>query len=104
MLKVRITALARAEHPELMVKYENPMENACDTVLGTVFISENAERPEGLCSVAWGCMYEFVKELSEGGGHFFGDWMKNPKSAMVSCNDGFRPVSFLLETIEDDKS
>ena len=27
-------------------------------------------------------------------------WMKNPRSAMTSCNDGFRPVSFLLETLD----
>jgi len=26
--------------------------------------------------------------------------MKNPNSAMISCNDGFRPVSFYIETIE----
>ena len=24
------------------------------------------------------------------------------KSAMISCNDGFRPVSFLLETMDED--
>ena len=29
-------------------------------------------------------------------------WMKNKKSAMISCNDGFRPVSFLLETMDED--
>ncbi len=29
-------------------------------------------------------------------------WMKNPKSAMLSCNDGFRPVSFLVETLDED--
>ena len=28
--------------------------------------------------------------------------MKNPKSAMISCNDGFRPVSFYLEAREED--
>lgn len=28
-------------------------------------------------------------------------WMKNPRSAMISCNDGFRPVSFYIETIEE---
>jgi uncharacterized repeat protein (TIGR04076 family) len=28
--------------------------------------------------------------------------MKNPKSAMLSCNDGFRPVSFLLETLDEE--
>ena len=30
------------------------------------------------------------------------EWMKDPKSAMISCNDGFRPVSFLLETMDED--
>ena len=28
--------------------------------------------------------------------------MKNPRSALLSCNDGFRPVSFLLETLDED--
>ena len=27
-------------------------------------------------------------------------WMKNPKTAMISCNDGFRPVGFYIETLE----
>ena len=29
--------------------------------------------------------------------------MKNPKSAMISCNEGFRPVSFLLEAMEEEE-
>ena len=101
MKKVRITALKRAIHEDLIEKYENPISNACDTVLGSVFISENGEKPEGLCGAAWESMERFVKELSAGGGYFYGDWMKNPHSAMVSCNDGFRPVSFLVEVVED---
>ncbi len=28
--------------------------------------------------------------------------MKNPRSAMISCNDGFRPVTFLLEALDED--
>ena len=28
--------------------------------------------------------------------------MKNPASAMISCNDGFRPVSFLIEALDED--
>lgn len=28
--------------------------------------------------------------------------MKNPRSAMLSCNDGFRPVSFLVEALDED--
>jgi uncharacterized repeat protein (TIGR04076 family) len=45
-------------------------------------------------------MLAFVETLSKGGGNFYDGWMKNEHSAMISCNDGFRPVSFLLETIE----
>ena len=30
---------------------------------------------------------------------FFDGWMKDPMSAMISCNDGFRPFSFYLEVI-----
>ena len=28
--------------------------------------------------------------------------MKNKKSAMLSCNDGFRPVSFLIEALDEE--
>ena len=38
MKKVKITVMARAEYPELMAKYENPIENACDMQIGRVFI------------------------------------------------------------------
>jgi uncharacterized repeat protein (TIGR04076 family) len=71
---------------------------------GQVFLSRDAKRPEGLCESAWGSMREFVEELARGGGNFFDGWMKNPHSAMISCNDGFRPVSFYLETIPDRPS
>ena len=38
--------------------------------------------------------------LANGGGNFYDGWMKNKKSAMISCNDGFRPVSFYIEVCE----
>lgn len=99
MKNVRITVMKKALHTDLIEKYENPMEHPCDMELNRVFISESGEKPEGLCDSAWESMEYFVKELAKGKGNFFGDWMKNPKSAMISCNDGFRPVSFLLEAI-----
>ena len=40
--------------------------------------------------------------LHHGGGNFYDGWMKNPKSACISCNDGFRPVSFYLEASDED--
>ena len=64
---IRITAIRKASYPDLIAKYENPIE--------------------------------FVEALARGEGNFYDGWMKNPKSAMISCNDGFRPVSFYIEVI-----
>ena len=101
MHKVRITAVRKTEYPELMAQYENPIQHACDLVVGQSWISENGERPEGPCESAWGSMRECVESLAEGKGNFFDGWMNNPMSAMISCNDGFRPVSFYLELISE---
>lgn len=102
MKKVRITPLCRHCYPELIERYENPNQS-CDTTLGQVYVSENATRPEGFCSAAWRVLAPYVKTLAEGGGNFFDGWMKNPHSAMLSCDDGFRPVTFLVEAIENDE-
>ena len=101
MKKVRITVMKKALHQELIDKYENPIEHACDMEEGQMFIAEGWEKPEGLCQSAWESMSAFVMALAHGGENFYEGWMKNPKSAMISCNDGFRPVSFYLETIEE---
>ena len=100
MKKCKIMVMRKALYPDLMEKYENPIEHACDVEEGQVFISENGQKPAGLCDSAWESMAYFVKELSEGGGNFYDGWMKNPHSAMISCNDGFRPVSFYLERLD----
>ncbi len=99
-MDVKITVIRKVWYRDLSEKYENPIEHSCDLVEGQTFISRDGAIPEGFCESAWGSMEDFVKELAAGGGDFYGGWMKNPKSAMISCNDGFRPVSFLLETIE----
>ena len=39
--------------------------------------------------------------LAHGGENIYDGWMRNPKSAMISCNDGFRPVSFLIEVMDE---
>ena len=75
MKKVKITAVRRTEYPDLMAKYENPIEHPCEVEEGMVWVSENGEKPEGFCNSAW-----------EG----------------ISCNDGFRPVSYYLEALEEN--
>ena len=100
MKKCRITAMRKANYEDLMEKYENPIEHTCDTEEGQVFVSVDGKKPDGFCDSAWESMKQFVEELSMGGGNFYDGWMKNPKSAMISCNDGFRPVSFYIEVID----
>lgn len=100
MKQIKISVMARAEHPDLMAKYENPIEHACSATIGEEFFSRG-EMPEGFCQSAWDSVGPFVKRLAAGEEDFFDGWMKNKKSAMISCNDGFRPVSFYLEVIGD---
>ena len=98
-MRVKITTIRKANYLDLQEKYENIIEHTCNVVEGQTWISENGEMPAGMCESAWESMRYFVEELAAGRGNFFDGWMKNPHSAMISCNDGFRPVSFLLETI-----
>ncbi len=101
MQKVRITVMKKVRHDDLIEKYENPIPHPCDMRLGDTFVTTAFERPEGLCESAWQTLSPFVMALSFGAEDFYDGWMKNKKSAMLSCNDGFRPVSFLLETIDE---
>lgn len=100
MKKCKITAIRKSEYKDLMEKYENPMEEPCFINEGNVFISEELKMPKGFCESAWGSIFPFVMTLSCGGENIYNGWMKNKHSALVSCNDGFRPVSFLIETID----
>ena len=102
MKKVRITVMRKALYPDLMEKYENPIEHACDLREGQSWVANKGKKPEGFCDSAWDTLSPFVLALSHGGGDFYDGWMKDPHTAMLSCNDGFRPVSFLLEALEEN--
>ena len=94
--------MRKANYTDLSERYENTIEHACDHQEGEVFIANGWEKPSGLCQSAWDSMSAFVLALSHGGSGLYDGWMKDPRSAMISCNDGFRPVSFLLETMDEN--
>lgn len=100
MQKIKITVMKQTIYHDLIKQYENPIEHACDMKVGQVFIADGLKKPQELCESAWESMSHFVKTLAHGGGNFYDGWMKNQKSAMILCNDGFRPVSFYIEVIE----
>ena len=101
MKHIKITAVRKARYDDLIEKYENPIEHPCDIEEGQVFIAEGWKKPEGFCESAWESISPFVMTLAYGGENIYDGWMKNTKSAMISCNDGFRPVSFYIEVMED---
>ena len=102
MKKCRITVMKIARYDDLIEKYENPNEHACDMKVGQEFIANGWQKPDGMCQSAWDSMSAFVMALSHGAEDFYDGWMKNKKSAMISCNDGFRPVSFLIEALDEN--
>ena len=99
MNKIKITAVRKACYNDLIEKYENPISHPCNIAEGDVYIAEGWQKPKGFCNSAWDSISPFVMTLAYGGEDIYDGWMKNKKSAMISCNDGFRPVSFLLEVI-----
>ena len=102
MKKCRITVMRMARYDDLMARYENPIEHACGMRVGQAFVAQGWKRPDGFCESAWDTLSPFVLALAHGGENFYDGWMKDPKSAMLSCNDGFRPVSFLVEALDED--
>ena len=97
MYDIRITAIRKADYRDLQARYENPIEHTCNLREGDTWLCHSGAKPEGLCDSAWETLRPFVEALARGEGNFFDGWMRDPYSAMLSCNDGFRPVSFLVE-------
>ena len=99
---VKITVKRMACYTDLIQEYENPIEHACDMQVERVFIANGWQKPVGFCDSAWDTVSPFVMALAHGASNFYDGWMKNERSAMISCNDGFRPVSFLIEAMDED--
>ncbi len=103
MRKVKITVLKTTLDKELAAEYGIDGLGACPLLeAGQVFYADYA-KPDGLCDEAWKAIYQFVFALSHGAGDslfYYGDWIKKPGIAIVSCNDGLRPVIFKLEATD----
>lgn len=68
-----------ARYDDLIEKYENPIDHACDMEIGMVFIANGWQKPDGMCDSAWESMSAFVMALAHGGEDFYNGWMKNKK-------------------------
>ena len=105
MKKVRITILKTTLNEELAQEYGAIGIKACPMMKeGEVFMADYA-KPEGFCDEAWKAIYQYVFALAHGAGSdlfYYGDWIRKPGVAIVSCNDGLRPVIMKLEATDID--
>ena len=102
MNKIKITVMRKARYDDLIEKFENPIEHACDLKEGQVFVCEGWQKPDGFCDEAWKAIYQYVFALAHGASElwYYSDWINTPGVAIVSCNDGLRPVIMKLEATD----
>jgi len=105
MKKVKITILKRTTMDDLINEYGGAGLGICDFHKeGQVYYCNNGWRkPDGLCDNAWKAMMEYVMTLAHGGSNFYNGWLNDPNIAIISCNDGLRPVIFKIEVAEDSQ-
>jgi len=105
-MKARITVIRRALHRDLVEEYIQKTRypngyTACPLwAEGDSFTVEGfPNKPTGFpCDWAWADIQRDVAMIMFGA-HL--PWMIAPGKAVTCCTDGFRPVSFLVERIDE---
>ena len=105
MKRVKITVMETTFNRELAEKFAAEGLTPCTyNTPGQIFYSNGWQKPDGLCDNAWKSMQEYAMTLAHGGRNFYNGWLKPEfdNTAMIACNDGFRPVIFKLEATDED--
>jgi len=108
MAKVRITVAKRAVHHDLIdrhlnrTRYPQPETFGACTAFqdGQTFLLDGFPvKPEGFpCDWAWSDIQRDVAMIAFGAG---APWIEQPGAMVTCCTDGLRPVSFLVERVEE---
>jgi uncharacterized repeat protein (TIGR04076 family) len=94
---VRITVMKRLLLQDMVEENATGPWQACDRLRdGQEFISDT-NMPEGFCSWAWVDIQKYVITLARGG-NFIGS---KAGRTVVCCSDGYRPVIFRLERLDE---
>ena len=98
MTDVKITVVKKMTNKGLIDRYGG-VEPQCQLFkIGDEFIVKKGEIPEGFCSWAWADIHRDVTVLALDGNF---PWVKEKGVGISCCTDGFRPVVFKLERIEE---
>lgn len=106
MRKCKITVLKRMVNQDLIDEYMGdeyknrdlfPCQNFEE---GQEFVTGSwGVPPEGFCTSAWGAIRGYIGVVINGGD--LTPWVKQPGTAIACCTDGYRPVVFKIERIEE---
>lgn len=102
MKKVKITILRTTLQKDLAREYGVEGLSVCPLMSeGEIYYADYA-KPEGFCDEAWKAIYQYVFALAHGVEDvwYYHDWIEKPGVAIVSCNDGLRPVIMKLEATD----
>ncbi|MCE5249360.1 TIGR04076 family protein [bacterium] len=103
MNKVKITVVKRLDFNEIHSGSNLP----CSTDLAPVcevfsegqeFVTDMTTVPEGFCTFAFVDLARYMSGLRAGADYH---WMNEKGKVLACCTDGFRPVVFCLERIEE---
>ena len=107
MPRAKITVLKRTFHRNLVDEYV--VDEALRSTFGACFVFGGGQTflsedwpsmPEGFCERAWPDIRHEVAMVMYGASI---PWIEQPGRTITCCNDGLRPVIFLIERVEDDR-
>jgi len=104
MAKVKITVLKKACYKDLLDQYLSPDAKESGYEICSAFeegeeiIVEGMNYPQGFCHWAWADIQRDVMMVLFGQGF---PWVGQKATAISCCTDGFRPVTFKIERVED---
>jgi uncharacterized repeat protein (TIGR04076 family) len=106
MRKVRITVIKKGFDQALVARYVKADAAAafkpCGHAIGESFVvGQPVMCPDGMCPWAWHDVESFVRIAAFEGA--VGDML--PENSWIrSCTDAFRPVTFLIEPLEEEEN
>ncbi|KUO69328.1 MAG: hypothetical protein APF77_16175 [Clostridia bacterium BRH_c25] len=77
----------------------NMVQSMISIIRTLIIDGECPKQPEGFCTFAWQSIF-FVWHSIRGGASYT-PWWKKEHMQVACCTDGTRPVSFLIEMIEE---
>ncbi len=104
MPRVRITVVKRLNREAVLADVEPDCTSLGPPVCplfeeGQTFEADYTTMPEGFCAGAWADRFRFIPALQSGADF---PWVRERGKVLAACNDGFRPVIFRPERIEEE--